>query len=64
MKIIGKRKKCLIIQYIENIEIFKKRYIKSQLKRIYSFSVEYDKKICINTLKNRFGDANHNSCGI
>ncbi|MGL4997565.1 MAG: hypothetical protein ACRC0V_02760 [Fusobacteriaceae bacterium] len=37
--------KILIVQYIENIEILKKRYTKSQLKRIDSLSNEYDKEI-------------------
>lgn len=43
--------KNLIIQYIENIEILKKRYIKSQLKRIDSLSTEYDKEIFLNAIK-------------
>ena len=43
--------KNLIIQYIENIEILKKRYIKSQLRRIDSLSTEYDKEIFLNAIK-------------
>lgn len=43
--------KNLIIQYIKNIEILKKRYIKSQLKRIDSLSTEYDKEIFLNAIK-------------
>lgn len=41
----------LIIQYIENIEILKKRYIKSQFKRIDSLSTEYNKETFLNAIK-------------
>lgn len=43
--------KNLIIQYIENIEILKKRYIKSQFKRIDSLSNEYDQEFFLNAIK-------------
>lgn len=43
--------KNLIVQYIENIEILKKRYIKSQFKRIDSLSAEYDKEIFLDAIK-------------
>ncbi|ERT66110.1 hypothetical protein HMPREF0202_02700, partial [Cetobacterium somerae ATCC BAA-474] len=43
--------KNLIVQYIENIEILKKRYIKSQFKRIDSLSAEYNKEIFLDAIK-------------
>lgn len=43
--------KNLIVQYIENIEILKKRYIKSQFKRIDSLSAKYDKEIFLDAIK-------------
>ncbi|MGL5984845.1 MAG: hypothetical protein ACRCZ1_06245, partial [Cetobacterium sp.] len=43
--------KNLIVQYIENIEILKKRYIKSQFKRIDSLSSEYNQEFFLNAIK-------------
>lgn len=41
----------LIVQYIENIERLKKRYIKAQLRRMYSFFNKCDEDICMNAIK-------------